>query len=218
MVKVKICGLTSKQDLKIAQGADAQGFIVNTPQSSRNIELKLAKKLVHLLAPFSHSVLVTTTSNPATLRNMVAQVGPDALQVHCELDPNQITTISRSIGNNLKVYSLLSISNDFTHLKKRAKKLASAPIDALLLDTAVKNKIGGTGRVHDWHISRKIRDFIYPFPVILAGGITPENVTKAIQTVRPYGIDVASGVETNGPKSRAKVDKLLRKVRSDAIE
>ena len=95
--------------------------------------------------------------------------------------------------------------------------LAAAEADALLLDSgrpdlAVK-ELGGTGRVHDWEISRRIRELV-PAPVFLAGGLTPENVARAIRIVRPYGVDVCSGVRTGGKLDLVKVAAFFEAVRS----
>lgn len=218
MVKVKICGLQTLEDIRVTQGADAQGFIVDTPKSPHNIQIKKAQKLVKRLLPFAHSVIVTTHTDPHRLEYLVGEIAPNALQIHYELGPDKIEDIKEIMPQNLKIYNLLSVTNDEESIIKRARKLADTSIDALLLDTKAGHKTGGTGEVHDWTISRAVRDQIHPFPVILAGGLNPENVAKAIKTVRPYGIDVATGVEDSGVKSIRKVDKLLKRVRSLEIE
>jgi phosphoribosylanthranilate isomerase len=78
--------------------------------------------------------------------------------------------------------------------------------DAILLDSFSKNQYGGTGKVHDWKLSRKIKEAIVPIPVILAGGLTPDNIKEAILSVKPYAVDVASGIEINpGIKDHKKI-------------
>lgn len=218
MVKVKICGNRSLKDIKITRAADAQGFIVDTPKSPRNIGVELAKELVRKLSPFSHSVIVTKTSDPERLEHIVVEILPDALQVHCELAQDQVEAIRKVTPPQLKIYTLLSIAGDREEAVKKARELASTSIDALFLDTKVGSKVGGTGKIHDWTISRAVRDAIHPFPIVLAGGLNPANVSQAIQAVRPYGIDVATGVEEDGSKSKEKVNRLLRKVNASEVE
>lgn len=218
MVKVKICGNRSLEDIKITRAADAQGFIVDTPKSPRNIGTRLAKELVRELSPFSHSVVVTKTTDPQRLEHIVGEILPDALQVHCELAQDQIEAIKKVLPPQLKIYTLLSIAGDRKEAVKKAREFTVTSIDALLLDTKVDSKVGGTGKIHDWTISQAVRDAVHPFPIVLAGGLNPENVGQAIQAVRPYGIDVATGVEEDGSKSRKKVNRLVREVKASEVK
>ncbi|MEF8798602.1 MAG: phosphoribosylanthranilate isomerase [Candidatus Bipolaricaulota bacterium] len=212
MVKAKICGNQTRKDLKIAAGADAVGFIVATPESDRNLQPETAARLGKEIPPFTSTVLVTTKKSPQTLQKLTVKVKPDYLQLHSELSPERIAKIAELIPEFTGLLALLSVKGDREELNKKARELANLPIDAVLLDSKVDGRAGGTGWVHDWEVSRDIRDALHPFPVILAGGLNPGNVGEAIKKVRPYGVDVATGVEENGKKSEQKVERFLQEV------
>jgi len=217
-VKVKICGLRSLEDVKACSKADALGFIVATPGSRREIDLELAERLMAAAAPGQLRVAVTTATDPELLSQIAAALRPDALQVHAELPVRAWEEIRAAIPGGVKLYGLLGISDsiDEATLVEQAQglMLISAPLDALVLDTKLAGRSGGTGAIHDWKKSRVVCAAIRPSPVILAGGLTPENVREAIEQVQPEWIDVASGVEeAEGRKSPRKVEELLREVR-----
>lgn len=216
MSKTKLCGNRSLQDVVITQGADAQGFVVETPRSPRNVPLNTAQVLIRSVPPFNTSVIVTAITEPQKLAYVVSKTQPAALQIHSELKPDQIERIHEMLPARVRLYSLLSVLGPEEDLIEKVKALASSSLDAIILDTNIDGQSGGTGVPHDWQLSRKIRDAIYPFPVILAGGLTPNNVLQAIKIVRPYAIDVSSGVEEGGAKSPRLVQSLLRQVRNYA--
>ncbi len=216
MVKVKICGNRTLDDVEITGGADAQGFIVDVPSSPRNLDLCWAKWLVRTVKLFNVAVLVTQASEPERLAQLTEEVRPDVLQIHKELSLSELQRIRRAIPAPVKLCSLLSVNEPVENLIKRALVLAQPPLDALLLDSRRGAQLGGTSRVHDWQVSRAIREAVQPFPVILAGGITPQNVIEAIRAVRPYALDVSSGVEEQGRKSPVKVQALLERVHAYA--
>lgn len=213
MVKVKICGNQSKDDVDAASGADAVGFIVSTPESSREVDPDLASRLAKRVPPFTSTVVVTTESDPDELMQLVEGIQPDLLQVHKLLQPNQLRKIKDETPETTDLIPLLPVAGKEGEVLEKARNLAGSAADALLLDSKSGESTGGTGETHDWSISRKIRDALHPFPVILAGGLDPDNVGEAIQQVRPYGVDVASGVEEDGQKSNQKVKQFLEEVR-----
>ncbi|MBS3766478.1 phosphoribosylanthranilate isomerase [Candidatus Bipolaricaulota bacterium] len=212
MVKAKICGNKTKKDIKKVAQADAAGFIVATPRSVRNIDPETAGRLIKEVPPFISTVLVTTKKSPQTLQKLTEKVKPDYLQLHSELSPERITEIAELIPELTGLIALLSVKRDRGELNRKARELANLLIDAVLLDSKVDGRAGGTGRIHDWEVSRDIRDALHPFPVILAGGLNPGNVREAIKKVRPYGVDVATGVEENGKKSEIRVKRFLQEV------
>jgi phosphoribosylanthranilate isomerase len=216
IIKVKLCGNRNWQDVEITRDADAQGFVVETPRSPRNIPLGSARALIRAVPLFNMAVIVTATTEPQKLAYVVARTQPDALQIHSELQPEQIERIHEMLPARVRLYSLLSVLGPEEDLIEKAKALASSSLDAIILDTSIDGQSGGTGVPHDWQLSRKIRDAVYPFPVIIAGGLTPDNVIRAMEIVRPYAIDVASSVEEGGAKSPRLVQSLLRQVRSYA--
>jgi len=202
-VRVKICGLTREEDLAIAvaAGADAVGFIVGVPSSPRNISLEKAKKLIRRVPIFVKSVLVMVPTSVDALLNTYEKLSPDAIQIH---------------GENLPEASLLRERLPSTPLIRaihanpvNALEVASAAsksFDAILLDSSAHGKYGGTGVVHDWELSKRVNQAILPKPLILAGGLSPENVKDAIRAVQPYAVDVCTSVESRpGIKDPRKV-------------
>lgn len=217
MVKVKICGNQSVEDVQITSDADAQGFIV-LADSPRGVELEPAADLMQYVPLFNTTVLVTTVTDPLLISDLVEALEPNAIQIHVELSSLQLQRIRRALSVDLPLYSVLHVDDDDPEgCLERAERIAEGPVDALLLDSRMGDKIGGTGVPHNWETSARIRAALDPLPVILAGGITPDNVLEAIDTVRPYAVDVASGVETSGEKDEKKVQALLKKVRTYGI-
>ncbi len=212
MVKVKLCGNQTEDDVAHTAEADAQGFIVMA-NSRREIELETAAELIARVPPFTLSVLVTTATDPLLLHDMVEALSPDALQIHQALSPIQVSRIRRALGGQMRLVAALGVREGDPELLDRAQRLAEAGVDALVLDSQVGDRLGGTGVTHPWAQSARVREAVAPFPVILAGGLCAENVAEAIATVRPYGVDVASGVESQGRKDPQKVASLLKQVR-----
>lgn len=217
-VRVKICGLTSTEEVAACRGADALGFVVATPSSPRNLDLGAARSLLHRVPPGTLKVVVTLLARPRSLREIVEELRPDALQVHQELPPEGWEGIRTALGKEVMLLGLLGVpsAGGEEGLLSRARALRRTPLDGVVLDTKLAGKSGGTGRTHDWGTSRRLRELLRPLPVILAGGITPQNVRQAIRRVEPDWIDVSSGVEEGGRKSPRKVAALLGKVRHEA--
>jgi len=212
-VRVKICGNRTIQDVQTTRGADAQGFIVSVPSSPRNLDPCWAKWLIRSVRLFNVAVLVTTESDPERVAQLVEETEPDVLQIHRELSLAEIKEIHRLLPRGVQLCSLLAIDGPADPLVRRALGLAQPPLDALVLDTRIGDRSGGTGIPHNWQVSREVRKAVEPFPVILAGGLTPENVGQAIEIVEPYAVDVSSGVERDGRKCPYKVESFLREVR-----
>lgn len=162
--------------------------------------------------------MVTTETTPEVLRGLVEKVEPDYLQLHSTLTPNRTKKIAHSIPDTAGLISLVTVEGKLDDLKNRALELANSPVDAVLLDSKSEGRAGGTGQVHDWNISRTIRDTVHPVPVILAGGLDPENVGKAIAEVRPYAVDVATGVEKDEVKSDLKVERFMKEVNKSEVK
>jgi phosphoribosylanthranilate isomerase len=210
-VAVKICGMTREEDLSVAvaAGADAVGFIVGVPSSPRNISLKKAEKLLRLVPIFVKSVLVTGPTDMDALLKTYEELSPDAVQIHGESLPDASllreklprTPLIRAINANPT--SALIVASE-----------ASRSFDAVLLDSSIHGRYGGTGVVHDWDLSKRINKVIHPKPLILAGGLNPENVRDAIRTVKPYAVDVCTGVESRpGIKDSRKVLAFIENAR-----
>jgi len=206
-VKVKICGITRKEDLRMVcdMGADAVGFIVNVPDSPRNLTLEKAVELVEQVPVFVKSVVVTVPKNVDDVVTIYEALKPDVIQISGELKYSPILREKMVDACLIRAVSVKS-EESFDEAVKESKFF-----DAILLDSHTPGKYGGTGLTHNWKISRRIRDAIYPKPVILAGGLNPENVKEAIQIVKPYAVDVSTGVESSlGIKDPAKVEAFIK--------
>jgi len=212
-MKVKICGIKSERDLSIAinAGADAVGFITEVPvDSPRKITLAEASRLIAQVPIFVSSVLVIMPKNARQAIEMIHTAKPTAVQIHNSLPLDELCEIKRTGVKLIKTIPI-SINADAQMLLDLVKDL-SGIADAALLDTALDGKTGGTGVTHNWELSSNIV-LNAGFPVILAGGLNPENVKAAVQCVRPYAVDTASGVETNGRKDEKKVIDFINKAR-----
>ncbi|MEM3815879.1 MAG: phosphoribosylanthranilate isomerase [Candidatus Bathyarchaeia archaeon] len=209
-VRVKICGITRLEDIytSIKAGADSLGFIVNVPESPRNITLNWAKRLMRETPIFVTRVAVTVFRDLEQTLEIYRELRPDAIQLHGGLPTlegvEEISRRVRVIGTvkALEGWSMEDMAHYIDHL------------DAVLVDSHVPGMYGGTGVAHDWSISRRIRDTIYPKPMILAGGLKPDNVREAILTVEPFAVDVSSGVEAQpGIKDAKKIISFIEEVR-----
>jgi len=216
-MKVKICGIKTEHDLAVAinAGADAVGFITDVPvDSPRKITLSEASRLISKVPVFMTSVLVIMPENAHEALRMIQAARPAAVQIHNALALSELEKIR---GTGVKLIKTLPVSQDARAdtLIKQIQEL-SGIADAVLLDTARDGKIGGTGIPHNWEISSKVV-MNAGIPIILAGGLKPENVRDAVQCVRPYAVDTASGVETNGEKDEKKVMDFINNARMHEI-
>jgi phosphoribosylanthranilate isomerase len=187
---IKICGVTNSEDRDIAvdAGADAIGFVSSVPiETPREIPPETAADLAGALPPFVSSVLVTMPDGVNDALSLIELVHPDTIQVH-GLTPDAIGDLSRT--TNASVIPAVTAADAPRY---------EAVADALLVDSLDENDAGGTGSTHDWD---RTRDLVAELdtPVMLAGGLTPKNVASAVDVVRPYAVDVASGVERQGGK------------------
>lgn len=193
MTRVKICGITNETDLQVAvdAGADAVGVIADVPvDTPREVSRERARELVDAVPPFVTSVLVTIPNRPEETVELAQVVNPDVLQVHGDLSAGDLAFLASKV--DAAILKTVDAANlDAAH---RYDELA----DALLVDSTDESGAGGTGEIHDWDATRGLRDEVES-PVVLAGGLTPENVTDAIDAVEPFAVDVASGVEATGP-------------------
>lgn len=189
MTRVKICGISreSDRDAAVDAGADALGFIVGVDvETPREIPRERAADLVAGLPPFVTSVLVTMPATVGEALDLHDRVGADAIQVHGTLSPGEVAEVrERSAGD-----VLAAVGPD------EAPDYADTA-DALLVDSVDESGGGGTGETHDWERTRELAAGV-DVPVVLAGGLTPDNVGRAVETVAPYGVDTASGVEREG--------------------
>ena len=192
MVRVKVCGVTNAEDLRAVEraGADAVGIItevsVDTP---RAVSLDEAARLADAAPPFLTTTLVTMPETVAEAVETVEAVDPDAVQVHGGFSVEEFRSLQRSVPT--KVIAVVDAA-----APDRVREVAPA-VDAVLMDSIDDSGAGGTGETHDWAATAEVAATVEA-PVVLAGGLTPENVAEAVETVRPFAVDVASGVERSG--------------------
>ncbi len=213
-MRVKICGIKRIEDaLKAAEfGADAIGFLVGQRFPSKDfIDKKTAKGIVRRLPPYCASVMVTHLTDVEEIVKLANYIRATTLQLHGDSSPASVVRLRKKLSG-IKIIKAIHVTGaDST---KQAKTYASVA-DAILLDTInpTSGQIGGTGLTHDWKLSKKIATSS-KVPVILAGGLNPENVRKAIAAVHPYAVDVNSGVKgPDGFKDWAKLKAFIARAK-----
>ncbi len=202
MTRVKICGITRPQDALAAAyaGADAIGLVFYA-KSPRNVALAQAAGIVQALPPFVTSVALFVNPTADEVRAVMRQVRPDVLQFHGEEGPE----FCRSFG--MPYLKAVRVRPE-TDLLQFAALYADA--QGLLLDAWSDAAHGGTGERFDWNLIPAD----LPKPPILAGGLSPANVRAAVETVRPWAVDVSSGVEiSKGIKDAALIAAFMKEVK-----
>jgi len=206
-VYVKICGITSPDDLKIAveAGTDAIGMVIDVPQSLRNISLTQAKQLIKRIPDSIETVAVTVPKDLNDLVKIYNELNPSFIQIH---GLEHLQKEIRSELSNTQLIGTFQVKSDIDieAIKKMAKYF-----DAIMLDSYVPGKSGGSGVTHNWKVSKKVRLALNPKHFFLAGGLTPDNVKAAIEIVKPFAVDVSTGVESSpGKKDRTKVFQFIK--------
>lgn len=202
MVRVKICGIRSVEECRqaVEAGADAIGLLVGQVHASRDfISPQTAIDICRSVGPFIVPVVVTHLEDLQAIAELVRQIPCLAVQLHSDLDPADLARLKPLIEPRTLIGK---VSVDGPAALARAESLQDH-VDALVLDSIDRatDRVGGTGLVHDWSISAAIVARVR-VPVILAGGLTERNVGEAIRQVRPWAVDVNSGVKlADGSKS-----------------
>ena len=197
-MRVKICGITNTEDARMAGlfGADAIGFLIGLRHKSEDeIDISTAKEIIRVLPPYTTPVLVTHLVSYVEIARLIEKLKIHTVQLHDDISPEEIINLKKEYSNNIKVIKTIHITNDKKEIIEKVKTYMPI-VDALELDSInlSDDRIGGTGVIHNWSIS-KIICKISNKPVILAGGLNPNNVGKAIRTVKPFGVDVNTGVK-----------------------
>ena len=203
--RVKICGITRVEDAisAVNAGADAIGLVFYAP-SPRALTIAQAQQIVAAIPPFVSVVGLFVNALQTEIESVLSKVRLDILQFHGDESAQDCEQICQQI--NLPYYKAIRVKAD-TNLLQCEAEFKSAK--ALLLDTYSETAVGGTGQVFDWNL---IPNNLTK-PVILAGGLTADNVALAIQQVRPYAVDVSGGVEQNkGIKDATKIAAFMRGV------
>jgi phosphoribosylanthranilate isomerase len=202
-VEVKICGITNLNDAMAAVdfGADALGFVF-FQGSPRFISYDNAGAIIKKLPSFTTTIGVFVDERPEQIEKIIGLTGIDVVQLHGNEPPDRCK-FSRRIIKAIRVKSLDSL-DPLIHYQDR--------VSAFLLDTFTTDIFGGTGQIFNWDIAIDAKQF---GRIILAGGLTPDNVAEAVRRVRPYGVDVSSGVELEkGGKDHRKLKLFIDRAKS----
>jgi phosphoribosylanthranilate isomerase len=201
MVKVKICGITSYDDASAAveAGADALGFVFYD-KSPRFINPVRAAGIISKLPPFIQTVGLFVNEETEQVNWTADYCGLDILQLHGDETPEDCLELKRRVIKAFRIQKIISIDP--------LEKYQDYQVSGYLLDAWSPDAFGGTGRTFNWELAQSAKQY---GPVILAGGLTPDNVAEAIRVVNPYGVDVSSGVESAlGKKDAEKVREFIR--------
>jgi len=212
-VKVQIAGLKTKHDAlnAVRFGADAVGLVVGvTHTSGDEVEPQLAKEIFLSLPPFVCKVLITHYTSENKIIDLINITKPTAVQLHStDISVNTIKVLKSTFPF---IRFIGVVHANLPNAIDRALELSNH-VDAIFTDTKTEDRLGGTGQTHDWNVSAKIARLINK-PLILAGGLTPDNVLDALESVRPYAVDVNTGVKTDGKFSSEKIGKFAATVKT----
>ena len=204
-MKIKICGLTNAEDAQAAAeaGADALGFVFYR-KSPRYVELPVAKAIISRLPPFVLPVGVFVNEQVKVVRDIMDECGLAFAQLHGDESASYCDSLARPVLRAIRLQG----RGDLLAL---AEYKGRVQVRGFLVDAFSERAYGGTGRLVDWTLAAEAAKATH---ILLAGGLTPDNVQEAIRQVRPYGVDVSSGVEASpGKKDPEKVKAFIRAAR-----
>ncbi|HVG33096.1 MAG TPA: phosphoribosylanthranilate isomerase [Pyrinomonadaceae bacterium] len=213
--RVKICCISDKEEalMAVRYGASALGLVSEMPSGPGVIPEELIREIAARVPPPVATFLLTCKEEAAQIIAQQHRCRVNTIQL-CDRVPPQIFDELRKALPGVHLVQVIHVSGEES--VSEAKEVAGR-VDALLLDSgnqklAVK-ELGGTGRTHDWQISRRIVEAV-DVPVFLAGGLNPDNVADAIEQVRPFGLDVCSGVRTAGKLDEMKLERFFAAINS----
>lgn len=198
MIRVKICGITSLEDAMMAveAGADALGFVFYD-KSPRFINPLAAANIIAKLPPFVLTVGLFVNEELEKINWTADYCGLDLVQLHGDESPDECLEVSRRVVKAFRIKDIVSI-----------EPMKKYQVSGYLLDAWCPDTYGGTGMTFNWEMAAAAREY---GRIILAGGLTPDNVVEAIRQVQPYAVDVSSGVESEpGKKDPEKVREFIR--------
>ena len=203
--KIKICGITNQEDAEAAvhEGADALGFVLYS-HSPRYVEPAVAKRIIGRLPPFVLPVGVFVNQDLDTVRHLFDDCGFALAQLHGDESPGFCESLNRPVLRAIRL-------RDRSSFLALAEFKGRTGVRGFVVDAFSNTAYGGTGHTTDWSLAGEMAKAA---PILLAGGLTPENVEEAIRRVQPYGVDVSSGVEESpGRKDPDKIRAFIRSVR-----
>lgn len=199
MVRVKICCIASLEEARLAvrQGAAALGLVGRMPSGPGPIADELIAEIAASTPPPIATFLLTSETKPDAIADHVRRCGTNTVQLVDAIDPKDYGALRKALAR-VKIVQVIHVTGpeSVDEAKERAPL-----VDALLLDSgrpgAAVRELGGTGRVHDWSLSQRIVAEV-SCPVFLAGGLRPDNAAEAWAAVQPFGLDLCTGVRTDG--------------------
>lgn len=210
---VKICCIESLEGawLAISHGASALGLVSEMPSGPGIIPEELIREIATNIPPYITSVLLTSHQDAVEIIEQHRRCKTNAIQLVDSLESGSYDELRKAMPG-IGLIQVVHVSGEKSI--QEAKKVARF-VDAVHLDSgnqyAVVKELGGTGRIHDWSLSKKIRNSINK-PLILAGGLSHENVAEAIKQVEPFAVDVCSGVRTDGRLDETKLSAFMAEV------
>jgi phosphoribosylanthranilate isomerase len=211
--RVKVCCIASEEEVAIAvrAGVSAVGLVSRMPSGPGPIPEARIREIARIVPPGVDTFLLTCETTAEPIMAQQRYCGTNTLQLVDEVEP-EVHTALRAALPGIRIVQVIHVRDDGA----LAQAMSVAPrVDAILLDSGnpslATKELGGTGRAHDWAVSRKIRDSVR-VPVFLAGGLSPDNVGKAIAQVQPFGVDVCSGLRTGGHLDAGKLEKFMSAV------
>jgi len=213
MVRIKICCINSVEEARIAVsfGASAIGLVGKMPSGPGPIPDELIKKIAFSVPPPVATFLLTSETSVNAIIKHHHRTNTNTIQIVDSLSEGTYTQLKSALPA-IKIVQVIHVINE--NSVREAIRISES-VDAILLDSGNPDlkikELGGTGRVHNWELSRHIR-INSKCPVFLAGGLNPENVRQAIETVRPYCVDVCSGVRTDGNLNIQKLENFFKEV------
>lgn len=203
MVRVKICGITNVQDAldAVSFGADALGFVF--AKSPRQVSPAKVRGIVAAVGPWVATVGVFVNEKPARIRRIALECGLSAVQLHGDESPADVRALK-----GLRVIKAFRVGEDLD-----TSSVKRFPADAYLFDAKVTGQYGGTGKIFDWDVLKKLKGLRKP--VIVSGGLSPRNVKSAVRFLKPYGVEASSCVESRpGKKNMKLVKDFIRNAKS----
>ncbi len=214
-IRLKVCCVASVEEAQVAVrfGADAIGLVGAMPSGPGPIPDEVIAEIATTVPPHVATFLLTSATSVDAIVDHARRTGTSTVQLVDWVSPTDHRALRRELLG-VKLVQVLHVEDD--QVIEQAKSAADT-VDALLLDSgrpsAPVAELGGTGRVHDWSISRRIVADS-PVPVFLAGGLNPANVAEAVSRVRPFGIDVCSGVRTDGRLDQGQLRAFVASMRA----
>jgi len=215
--RLKVCCIATVEEafLAINHGANAIGLVSEMPSGPGVIADDRIEEIAARIPPGISTFLLTSSQEVEAIVDQQRRFGVNTIQL-CDGLPTEEVLELRRLMPGISIFQVIHVVGDEAIDQAR---MAARAAHALLLDSGDPSKVvkelGGTGRIHDWVISRKIRDEV-EVPVWLAGGLTPDNVGEAVRQVRPFGVDVCSGLRTDGLLNEEKLIRLIRNLGSQS--